>query len=502
MKSKIVKKLIAASLATMMVVGMAGCGNETTDAGNTSGPSTSKESTPAAGSSDAASGSSDATPTTPVEDVSPYTVITDANGNPIDLGGMEIIIRDWWSSGEVAEPNNAFEEAQQEYREWIQTTYNFTIKEQAISDWGSTPADFADYAQSGGDENYIFTLRQGGEFVSAMNSGLMYDLSTLDCLDFSEEKWQTNRLHEVASGTNGEIYAMRGIEPEPRRGIFFNKRLVEEAGYDPDDFYKWQDNGEWTWEKFEEVCAKVQRDTDSDGVIDIYAMAQQGSEFYMGAVCSNNGHFINKVDGKYVNELGSQATLDALQWAMDLRAQYEMPQPEGSNWDWFLAEFKNGKGVFICDQVYRANGDFSPANMEDEFGFLNFPMGPNATTYNSWFEDNPIVIPACYDAEKAWKLAFAYNLYTEPIAGFEDSENWKTSYYSQFRDIESVDSTVASIVKNGTVTHHTFVAGINLGNDILWGLGSAGEDGTVATPAQKAEELKNSWQAYIDEANK
>ncbi|MBQ6695677.1 MAG: extracellular solute-binding protein [Lachnospiraceae bacterium] len=495
MKSKMVKKLIAASLATVMAVSMAGCGDDST---TTTTPSSS---TPQSSEQAPSAGGADPEPTAEPEDVSPYPIIKDADGNTVDLGGIEVIIRDWWSSGEVAEPNNAFEEAQQEYREWIQETYNFTIKEQAISGWGSTPQDFVDYATSGGEEYYVFTLRQGGEFISAMNSGLMYDLSKLDCLDFTEEKWNKSGLHELATYPDGAIYAMRAIDPEPRRGLFFNKRLVEEAGYDPDDFYKWQANGEWTWEKFEEVCAKVQRDTDADGITDIYAMTQQGSEFYMAAVCSNNGHFINKIDGKFVNELDSQATLDALQWAMDLRAKYEMPQPEGSNWDFFLAEFKNGKGVFIADQVYRANQDFSVDNMEDEFGFLCFPMGPNATTYNSWYEDNPLVIPACYDDEKAWKIAFAYNLYTEPIAGFEDVENWKTGYYSQFRDTESVDNSISLIVNNGSVTHHTFVPGIDLGADILWNLGNAGEDGTVATPAQKAEELKNSWQAYIDDAN-
>ena len=73
------------------------------------------------------------------EEVSPYTVITDESGNPIDLGGMEIVIRNWWSPEEPAEPTNDYEEARDEYRAWIQETYNFKIKEVAISDWGSTP---------------------------------------------------------------------------------------------------------------------------------------------------------------------------------------------------------------------------------------------------------------------------------------------------------------------------------------------------------------------------
>ena len=62
------------------------------------------------------------------EDLGAYTVIKDANGNTVDLGGIEVIIRDWWSPAEAAEPKNAFEEARQEYRDWIQETYNACFK--------------------------------------------------------------------------------------------------------------------------------------------------------------------------------------------------------------------------------------------------------------------------------------------------------------------------------------------------------------------------------------
>nr|MCR4901613.1 hypothetical protein [Butyrivibrio sp.] len=48
------------------------------------------------------------------DEYDPYQVITDDSGNPIDLGGMDIIIRDWWS-GEEAEPQNDYEEALRDY---------------------------------------------------------------------------------------------------------------------------------------------------------------------------------------------------------------------------------------------------------------------------------------------------------------------------------------------------------------------------------------------------
>ena len=166
------------------------------------------------------------------DEYDPYQVITDADGNPIDLGGMDIIIRNW-GSGDPTEPQNEYEEALKDYRDWIQETYNFTIKEQAISDWGSTPTDFVDYATTGGDENYVFILRDDPAITSAMANGLMYDLSTLDCLDFNDVKFQRNLLHKQYS-KGDSIYAMFAGYSEARTGVYFNKRILSDAGIDPE----------------------------------------------------------------------------------------------------------------------------------------------------------------------------------------------------------------------------------------------------------------------------
>ena len=161
-------------------------------------------------------------------------------------------------TGDPAEPTNDYEEAREEYRDWIQETYNFTIKEQAISDWTSAPADFTEYATTGGDENYIFVVRDDPAITNAMTQGLMYDLSTLDCLDFNQPKFQKNKLHEQYTKGNS-IYAMFAGDSEPRTGVYFNKRLLTEAGIDPESLYELQANHEWTWDKFTELMDTVQR---------------------------------------------------------------------------------------------------------------------------------------------------------------------------------------------------------------------------------------------------
>lgn len=480
MKMKKAKQLMAAGLAAAITVTAAGCQSN----GGGSENSGSKEGTDSSSNVSSVSSESETT-----EDG--YTVLKDENGEVYDLGGMEIIIRDWWTPDEETEPSNAYEEARQDYLDWIQETYNFTIRQVAISTWDSTPEDFVNYATTGGDENYIFILRQGGELVSAMNSGLMYDLSTLDCLDFSEDKWKSD-IHELMS-KDGAIYGMRGVEPEPRAGIFFNKRLLQEAGIDPDSLYEMQENMEWTWDKFEELCKQVQADTDNDGVIDRYAMTNFSSTLYPAAVHSNNGYFIGRDENGYFSNLESEETMEALNWALDMIDKYEMKYPEDAEWDYTYTAFKNGEAVFDCAEAYSA-GDW--ADMEDDFGFVCFPMGPKADDYANCYNDNVYVIPACFDADKAWKLAFAYNLYTEPIPGYEDYEAWKSSYYNNFRDTESVDLTLARMMENGMIDYNLMIPNLDLGEDLMWGISKE------STPAQQAEKIRNTWAAYLDEANK
>lgn len=479
MKSKSVKKFIAAALTTVMAASVAGCGSSASSTTPTTDAATSE----AVESSVAE---------TTEDELGQYTVLTDENGNVYDLGGMEIIIRDWWSDPEPKEPANEYEEARDAYREWIQETYNFTIKEMAISTWADVPTDFVNYATTGGDENYIFALRQGGELVAAMNSGLMFDLSTLDCLDFSESKWG-NKVHELMSKGDA-IYGMRGIEPEPRCGVYFNKRLLTEAGINPEDLYTWQEDGTWTWSKFEEVLETVQADTDNDGIIDRYALAEQSDVLLANAMYSNGGSYVGKDANGYFLNVESDASMEALNWAWDIRTKYEMVYPEDAEWDYFITAFNNGEAAFTCGEAYQAGQDYK--DMEDDFGFVCFPKGPNATDYTNCYTDNVYAIPACYDADKAWKLAFAYNLYTDAVPGYEDYQVWRQDYLQKFRDIESVDLTIARMVENGMVTYHTFIPNLQTGAEFVWTLNKDN------TPAQAAEAIRNTWQSYIDEANK
>ena len=196
------RKFVPVVLAAVMAFNMAACDSKPAEPANPDDGN--------AAPTEAADKPAETPADTPDEPVEPYTVRTKADGSPIDLGGMEIIIRDWFSNAETdimhADPDSlsSYEAEIREYREWAQEKYNFKLRQVGGADWGQCINDFVNYVTTGGGplefeyeagtpekcENVIFTLRDDATTTAAMRNNEMYDLSTLDCLDFSDKKYQ------------------------------------------------------------------------------------------------------------------------------------------------------------------------------------------------------------------------------------------------------------------------------------------------------------------------
>jgi ABC-type glycerol-3-phosphate transport system substrate-binding protein len=331
-----------------------------------------------------------------------------------------------------------------------------------------------------------------------MANGLFYDLATLDELDFSEDKWSVAVKNLMTKGDS--IYGMRAQKSEPRGGLIWNKRLFEEAGLDPNLPYDLQASGDWTWSKFEELCAQLTRDTNNDGVTDIYATVSQGAQT-MGCLVASTGSdwFVKDENGNLVNNMSSKEVLDAVNFAVELYNKgYEMPQPEGANWDWFYAAFAEGKGCMTFEEEYRCQpGNTYGDAMEDAVGFVMPPKPDGAASYHSYVCDNIAIIPSCYDAETAGNIAFAYNVYTMATPGYDDPNDWKEQYYAHFEDERAVDESIVYF-NDGTSTHflNQTLVPADLGPDLLWQYPFAN-----VTPADQVAAIKDSWDAILAEVN-
>ena len=418
----------------------------------------------------------------------------------IDLHGMEIIIRDWWHPSLDSDyediPQNEYEVQLQEYREEMMKKYNFTIKEASISDWGTANSDFIDYVTNGGDKNnYVFCLHIDDTVARAALSGMMYDLSTLDCLDFSADKFTRNKIHEKLS-SGSSIYGFYAGYSEPATGVYFNKQVLRNAGIDPDSIYEAQKNGTWTWDMFEDLMEKCQRDINGDGKDDIYGLTCNELVMTDAAVISNDGAYVGKnKKGNYTYEIDSKETVTALNWVTDIYTKYDDHDPKDASWDYYKDEWISGKAAFLVEQYYAA----TPGNMfsmtDFDMGFVMFPKGPDAKDYKSEFVNNCYVIPSCYDAEQAWKIAFAWNLYTDPLKDYEDYNPYIERAYKGNFDQRAQNETLPmmSDPKRGTVTYHSMIPGFEIGPAITWNIepGANVEDIIEASKETAKEAIAN-----------
>ena len=414
-----------------------------------------------------------------------------------DLGGMTIIIGDHWSPAVPSEPGNAYEEATKKYRDEIFKKYNFTMQSKAVAGWNEMTDTYIDSVLAGEPAAQLFELDY--RFVAEpMTRGLFYDLATLEEFDFSEEKWNQAVKNLMTQGDS--IYGMRADKSEPRGGVVWNKRLFEEAGIDPDLPYDLQASGQWTWSAFEELCERLTRDTNGDGVTDVYGTVSQGATTMTCLVASTGSDFFKKgADGTLSFNMDSEEVMAALNFAVDLYNKgYEMPQPADSQWDYFIPAFQQGKAAMQFNEEYVCQ----PSNvygdeMEDEVGFVLPPKPDGASAYHSYVCDNITVIPSCYDAETASNIAFAYNLYTALTPGYDDPDDWKDAYYSHFEDERAVDETIAKF-NDGTTAHFLLQALVpeDLGEDLLWVYPFE-----HVTPEEQVTSIKDSWNRLLAEIN-
>lgn len=416
-----------------------------------------------------------------------------ATGKIYDFGGLEVTVYDWWSNPDAPAVSKQ-QEDEKAFRQWMMDTYNFKVVQTNLAGWAEHPTEVANYCITGGDDARVFII-DGRSAMSGLKANFWADLSKVPNVDWSNKKWNRAVLDVLKSGDS--FYTFAYGKPEPRHCLFWNKRVLQENGYDPDVIYDLQKKGEWTWAKFGEMCANLTKDTDNDGVIDQYAMASFNTEFTWAALHSNGGSIVEQdSNGKYYLNLESDNSMEALNWVKSIFVNYQLPQAEGAAWDYFKTAFTNGEVAFYVNQEYDAQPNGLLATMKDDWGMACFPLGPNGDgklfTLNG---DNMWAIPNCYAQDKVNKIMKIIDFWTTTTPGYEDEDAWKEGYYAGFRDTRAVDETMQYMMDNSISWKAWLIPGLNY-QPVSWDI-CAGND-----PAEVIEARKPELQATLDEMNK
>lgn len=386
-----------------------------------------------------------------------------STGKPYDFGGMEIVIADWWSDP-TKKADSEKEQSQQKYEKWVRDTYNVNIYRQKVSDW-------TDYVKENGkfdsliktanlDSKYYLLTAGLDKAYLAAKDGRLYDMGKINGIDFSKSKY--NQSVKDLLSKNDSIYGVTTGASDIGLVIFYNKDILKNAGIHADELYDLQKSGEWTWDKFEEICQTIMA---SDETGELRAISSQSEHLGRLALATNNASMVTKTsNGKLLNNLNDEDTVEALAWAKKMYKDYAAHKQEGDEWNFFYDRFKTGKTAFLIDLLTKAN-DKEFFNNELNYGIVAFPKGPKGS-YSTTADVNPVVLPAAYSDSDAKKILLAYDLFTEINAFYDDFP--VAQLYPYVKDKRAQEETLPKLYNKTCILYESILGETFHVNNIFW----------------------------------
>lgn len=226
----------------------------------------------------------------------------------------------------------------------------------------------------------------------------------------------------------------------PITGIFlgYNKTMIDDLGLeDPQELYK---NGEWTWEKFEELAMKGNQDTNNDGTMDVYGYGGIFTDFVNGLVLNNGGTIAaNTTEG-----LSSPQVQEALEFINKLYNEDKCARPwVDGDWNDNLLAWSSGKVMFWTGMpwVLKQEADAAVKNGSElpfDYSIVPYPQGPSGDgTYYSPVYGNWYMIPV--GVQEPGKILQVFEEFLNWFDGdvaYRDDPTWFESCFQTEEDLE------------------------------------------------------------------
>ncbi|MBQ9428262.1 MAG: extracellular solute-binding protein [Clostridia bacterium] len=194
----------------------------------------------------------------------------------VDLGGVEF---NYLTAGNVAANDFGFDEessmpldnAQYKRKALVQQEYNVTInstREAAYSSGGGPGFMKISTAVNAGDCAYDLALIAGYDVSVLAYSGMLYDLASVPGIHLEKSYWDQNANQSLS--VNGVLFFTTGditiSDNNASFVIMYNKKLGGDYGIDSP--YDLVYDGQWTIDRFAQLCKTVTEDLNQDGAMD------------------------------------------------------------------------------------------------------------------------------------------------------------------------------------------------------------------------------------------
>lgn len=227
--------------------------------------------------------------------------------------------------------------------------------------------------------------------------------------------------------------------------LAFNKRLLEGAGYKSADLYQMVRDHKWTWSVFEEMCRAISID-DGQTLIDGYSQLTNDTV----EITSNCPINYRDTDGKWKTSATRAEFITAAEWVIKIWNDHDVTQTidyEIGNSD-RRQHFYDGNMGFMVLWAGDFGYDSGKCNqkMADDYGFVPFPMGPNATEYSHIIPD--LYGWSCMTANK--DVAKSAYIMGQIAWALNNPDSYGPTIRPYFRDDESVEMVLEYMLPNAT----------------------------------------------------
>jgi len=431
-------------------------------------------------------------------------VFSGCGGKDVNLKGALITVSSWWQTYDT-ESYEARSESEGRELEWkikAEKDHGFKLVVEQVSDWDNYLPIIVNNIMSG-NKKYSYYQVSSEMALVLYKQGLLYPVSDSKVVNLKNqeiipfEKWSYNALVDEYMTFNGKTYGWSYGLPNNGWGqamLFFNPKFLADAGIDVEYLYNLQRDNQWTWEAFLDVCRKLTRDLNNDGITDIYAIhIDDAREFLSGLIFGNGGDFITlDASGKAQNAANSPNVIEAINFFNQLinegLVQTSQYYDWGSNWTAFVDQ----RVAMTFDPEWRKG----QMNENFDAGYVLPPRGPRSSTIRLGVMDGCNVIPAFFSPEEVDIILKGAEIWNAPV-----DADWLQGHYWASRNIRDVTETTAMsrdaryLVPRYDVT----IPGYPFGDFVAE---IRGEGLGVAVPSRVLESFMPSFMAAIDDFNR
>ncbi len=327
-------------------------------------------------------------------------------------------------------------------------------------------------------------------------------------VNLNSSKWDQGALKHTKE-LDGKSYGINFTSWEHMMigadtALFFNKQLLE-ANNQPSP-YDLIEQGKWTWDTLREMLKVLTKDVDGDGINDYWGITScdRGLEY---AVLYSNGARDIYLDeaGKYQFGFDTPAAYTAMEWLRDIenvdKTFLDIHDISTGTGDWMQANarFKEGTVGFFSYGTNAVAWDGWLKEMEDDFGLVYFPQGPNADAdeYGGWQSGDYQAYCITQGSEDPEKAAYIFNRFTEPLEEGQSIDAWKDyALDAYFRGDEKAFENYQKIL-NGSEFNYSPMIGAGNFDAIRNGVFSVVRH-NQKTPAEAMEEVAPQIEAVLD----